>query len=144
MHLAQAGPIPHLPEDGRVVVFGPKLPTATEVAAGARLAVDVEFGRGRTLFALSQGVWDGPYEGTPALPNTGALVRVNGDGTLTTIVGGLDRPTSVEIIKNTAYVVTLTGEIWKIKGIQHDRQGDGDDDRSDDRDRGGDRGGDRD
>ena len=117
IYVAQAGPIPHLPEDGRVVVFGPKSPTATEVAAGARLAVDVEFGPGRTLFALSQGFWDGPFEGTPALPNTGALMRVNGDGALTTVVGVLDRPTSVEIIGNTAYVVTLTGEIWKIDDV---------------------------
>lgn len=117
IYVAQAGPIPHHPEDGRVVVFGPKSTTATEVATGVRLAVDVEFGPGRTLFALSQGFWDGPFEGTPALPNTGALMRVNGDGTLTTVVGGLDRPTSVEIIKNTAYVVTLTGEIWKIDHI---------------------------
>ncbi|MEO7860335.1 MAG: ScyD/ScyE family protein [Nitrospirales bacterium] len=117
IYVAQAGPIPHHPEDGRVVVFGPKSTTATEVAAGARLAVDVEFGRGRTLFALAQGFWDGPFEGTPAQPNTGALMRVNKDSTLTTVVGGLDRPTSVEIIKNTAYVVTLTGEIWKIDNI---------------------------
>lgn len=117
IYVSQAGPIPHKPEDGRVVVFEPKSTTATEVAAGARLAVDVEFGRGRTLYALSQGFWDGPYEGAPAQPNTGALMRVNGDGTLTTVVGGLDRPTSVEIIKNTAYVVTLAGEILKIDNI---------------------------
>ena len=35
-----------------------------------RPAEDGEFGRGRTLFALAQGVWDSPFEGTPALPNT--------------------------------------------------------------------------
>jgi hypothetical protein len=122
--VAQAGPIPHQPEDGRVVVFGPKSTTATEVAAGARLAVDVEFGRGRTLFALSQGFWDGPFEGTPAQPDTGALMRVNGDTTLTTVVGGLDRPTSVEIIENTAYVVSLAGEIWKIDNISAPPYGD--------------------
>jgi hypothetical protein len=124
IYLAQAGPIPHEPEDGRVVVFGPKSTTATEVAAGARLAVDVEFGRGRTLFALSQGVWDGPFEGTPALPNTGALMRVNSDGTFTEILDGLNQPTSVEIIKNTAYVVTLSGEIWKIDNISAPPYGD--------------------
>jgi sugar lactone lactonase YvrE len=84
----------------------------------------VEFGRGGTLFALSQGDWDGPFEGTPALPNTGALMRVNGDGTLTTVVAGLDRPTSVEIIKNTAYVVSLAGEIWKIDNISAPPYGD--------------------
>jgi sugar lactone lactonase YvrE len=124
IYIAQAGPIPHQPDDGRVVVFGPESTTTTEVAAGARLAVDVELGRGRTLFALSQGFWDGPFEGTPAQPDTGALMRVNGDGTLTTVVGGLDRPTSVEIIKNTAYVVTLAGEIWKIDNISAPPYGD--------------------
>jgi len=124
IYVAQAGPIPHEPEDGKVVVFGPKSTTATEVAAGARLAVDVEFGRGRTLFALSQGVWDGPFEGTPALPNTGALMRVNPDGTFTEILDGLNQPTSVEIIKNTAYVVTLTGEVWKIDNISAPPYGD--------------------
>jgi hypothetical protein len=117
IYVAQAGPIPHQPEDGKIVVFGPKSTTAIEIAAGARLAVDVEFGPGRTLFALSQGFWDGPFEGTPALPSTGALMRVNRDGTLTTVVNGLDRPTSVEIINNTAYVVTLNGDVWKIDGI---------------------------
>ena len=117
IYLAQAGPIPHLPQNGKVVTFGLGSSTATEVASGIRLAVDVEFGRGRTLFALSQGFWDGPFEGAPANPNTGALMRVNGDGTLTTVVDGLDRPTSVEIIGNTAYVVTFGGEVWTVDNI---------------------------
>ena len=55
VYMAEAGPVPHLPENGKVVSFGPKSPTATEVASGAPLLVDVEFGRGRTLYALSQG-----------------------------------------------------------------------------------------
>jgi hypothetical protein len=117
IYLAQAGPIPHLPQNGKVVTFGLGSSTATEVASGVRLAVDVEFGRGRTLFALSQGFWDGPFEGAPAEPNTGALLRVNGDGTLTTVADGLDRPTSVEIIQNTAYVVTFGGEVWTVDNI---------------------------
>jgi hypothetical protein len=117
IYVAQAGPIPHKPEDGRVVVFGARSSAETVVAAGAPLLVDVEFGRGRTLFALAQGVWDGPFEGTPALPNTGALVRVDGSGTFTVLAEGLDRPTSLEIINNTAYVVTLGGEIWTIDSI---------------------------
>ena len=29
----------------------------------------------------------------------------------------LDQPTSLEFLGNTAYVVTLTGEIWKIDGV---------------------------
>jgi len=42
---------------------------------------------------------------------------VNGNGGVNVIADDLDRPTSLEIIGNTADVVTLTGEIWKIEGI---------------------------
>ncbi|CAN5891715.1 MAG: ScyD/ScyE family protein [Gemmatimonadetes bacterium] len=117
--LAQAGPIPHEPEDGKVVSFEPDSPIATEVASGAPLLVDVEFGPGGALFALSQGVWDGPFEGAPALPNTGALVRAIADGAFSVVTEGLDRPTSLEFIGNTAYIVTLTGEIWTIDLSHH-------------------------
>ena len=118
IYMAEAGPVPHLPENGKVVSFGPKSTTAvTEVASGSPLLVDVEFGRGRTLYALSQGVGSGGPPGSPALPNTGALVKVNGDGTFTVVTDGLDRPTSLEFIGTTAYVVTLGGEIWKIDGV---------------------------
>jgi hypothetical protein len=78
----------------------------------------VEFGRGRLLYALSQGPGVvGAPPGSPAQPDSGALVEVNGDGTFTIITDGLDRPTSLEFIGNTAYVVTLTGEIWKIDNV---------------------------
>jgi len=121
VYMAEAGPVPHLPQDGKVVKFearGPKAPTATEVASGASLLVDVKFGRGRRLYALSQGPGvPGAPPGSPAQPNTGALVEVNRDGTFTVITDGLDRPTSLEFIGTTAYVVTLTGEIWKIDGV---------------------------
>ena len=117
IYVAQAGPIPHKPEDGRVLAFGAGSSDATVIAAGAPLLVDVEFGRGRTLFALAQGIWDGPFEGAPALPNTGALVQVDGKGALTVVAEGLDRPTSLEIIRNTAYVTTIGGEIWRIDNI---------------------------
>jgi hypothetical protein len=117
VYMAEAGPVPHRPEDGKVVAFGPKSPTATEVASGAPLLVDVEFGPHHRLYALSQGDFSGDPEGSPALPNTGALVKVNRDGTFTVVIDGLDRPSSLEFIGNTAYVVTLTGEIWKIDGV---------------------------
>ena len=117
VYMAEAGPVPHEPENGKVVSFGPKSSTATEVASGAPLLVDVEFGRGRTLYALSQGSFGGGPPGSPAAPNTGSLVKVNGNGTFTVLAGGLDRPTSLEFIGNTAYVVTLTGEIWKFDDV---------------------------
>jgi hypothetical protein len=118
IYMTQAGPIPHLPQDGKVVSFGPTAPTATEVASGASLLVDVEFGRGRRLYALSQGPGvPGAPDGAPAQPNTGALVEVTGDATLLPIVTNIDRPTSLELMGTTAFVVTLTGEIWRISGI---------------------------
>lgn len=118
IYMAEAGPIPHLPADGKIVSFTPRSSTATVVAAGGPLLVDVERGRGATLYGLAQGIWPlGGPAGSPATPNTGQLLRVNGHGTFTVIAGGLNQPTSLEIIKNTAYIVTLGGEIWKIKHI---------------------------
>jgi hypothetical protein len=119
VYVAQAGPLPHLPQDGKIVSFKPKSSNVREVASGARLLVDVEFGPGDRLYGLSQGFWvGGPNDaGSPAQPNTGALEVVNKDGSFSVITDGLDRPTSLEFIKDTAYVVTLTGEIWKIDRV---------------------------
>lgn len=117
VYMAEAGSAPHLPEDGRILAFGPAPTSATVVAAGAPLAVDVKFGRGSTLFGLAQGIWDGAFPGSPALPNTGALLRVEGGGTMSAVAEGLDRPTSFQVIGNAAYVVTLTGEVWRIGDV---------------------------
>lgn len=116
VYLAEAGPVPHLPATGKVVRFTTRHPVAQDVASGARLNVDVEFGPGHRLYALSQGFFTpGHDEGSPANPDTGALLRVNEDGTMTPVVEGLDRPTSLEFIGRTAYVVNLAGEVWKIR-----------------------------
>jgi hypothetical protein len=129
IYMAEAGPVPHLAQNGKVVAFGPKSTTATEVASGAPLLVDVKFGRdrsrrGRSLYALSQGPGvPGAPPGSPAQPNSGALVKVNGDGTLTIITDHLNLPTSLEFIGTTAYVVTLTGEVWKIEGVSQPPDG---------------------
>lgn len=118
IYMAEAGPVPHDAEDGKVVVFRPRSATAREVASGAPLLVDVEFGRGRTLYALSQGIFPpGSPPAFPAKPDTGALVKVNRDGTFSVIKDGLDRPSSLEFIRNTAYIVTLGGEILKIDNV---------------------------
>ncbi len=118
VYMAEAGPVPHLPETGKVVAFGPNDATAAEIASGGRLLVDVEFGRGHSLFALSQGVFEeGNPEGSPASPDTGSLLKVNDDGTFAVVADGLDRPTSLEFIQNDAYIVTIGGEIWKIENV---------------------------
>ena len=115
IYMAEAGAVRHLPEDGKVVKFGPRSSTARPVASGAPLVVDVEFGPGHRLYALSQGHFTpGNPEGAPADPNTGALVRVNRNGTMAPVAANLDRPASLEFIRGTAYVVTLGGDVLKI------------------------------
>ncbi|MDQ1715387.1 MAG: hypothetical protein QOC60_1332 [Frankiaceae bacterium] len=114
--MAEAGPVPHLPENGRIVAISPETSVATQVAAGGRLLVDVEFGPGNRLYALAQGVFPvGNPPGSPAMPNTGQLLSVNRDGTFHVLVSGLDRPTSLEIRGDKAYVVTLPGNVWSIE-----------------------------
>ena len=121
--VAQAGPLPHRPEDGRIVAFGPWSRTAADLAAGAPLLVDVERGSGLDLYALSQGRWDGVAEGSPAHSDTGRLVKLDRRGDLVPVLDGdgnelvLDRPTSLELIGDTAYVVGLTGTIVKIDNL---------------------------
>jgi hypothetical protein len=112
--MAEAGPVPHLPRDGKIVRLRPGSNSVTEVAAGGRLLVDVEFGAGHR-WGLSQGHFTPGHEpGSPADPNTGRLLKVNGDG-FTAVAWHLNQPTSLEIIARNAYVVTLGGEIWKIR-----------------------------
>ncbi len=121
VYLAEAGPVPYSPADGKVVSFPLKTPVAAdvrEVGSGYSLMVDVEFGRCGTLYALSQG--DSPGDvtpGAPALPNSGELLRVKGNGTYSVVTAGLNLPTSVDFLGDTALVVTHNGEIWKIPSV---------------------------
>ena len=125
VYMAQAGPVPHLPQDGKVVAFTAKSPTARDVASGRPLLVDVELGRRYAIYGLAQGIFPvGQAGGSPAAENTGQLLKVNGGGTFTVVVDGLNRPSSVEFLRNTAYVVTLTGEILEIANVFRPRHDD--------------------
>lgn len=118
VYMAEAGPNPHLPQNGKIISFEAKSLSTTELASGAPLLVDVEYGPGGTLFALSQGDFEvGLPDAAPATPYTGSLVKVHEDGTFETITNGLNQPTSLEFIGNTAYVVSLTGEVYKIENV---------------------------
>ena len=119
--VTQMGPIPHVPEDGKVVA----LRAGSEprgVASGASMLIDVERGAGR-LYAVSQGQWDGVGEGSRALPNTGGLLVIGRDGELTPVLDSegdelvLDRPTSVEFLGTTGYVVSVTGDVYRVEGL---------------------------
>ncbi len=91
------------------------------VAAGISMAVDVQRGPGHSLYALSQGQWDptlGPeFAGLPAMAFTGQLLRVNADGSTTVIVDGLLLPTSLHFIGSKAYIVTLAGQVLRVRGV---------------------------
>jgi hypothetical protein len=123
LFMGEAGPVPHLPEDGKVIAITPRSNAPVEIASGAPLVVDVEFGPDHRLYALSQGIWDLPplpsNTGAPASPNTGSLTRVDRHGMLTPVAGPLDRPTSVAFSRRSAFVVTLTGKVLRIDGIGH-------------------------
>jgi hypothetical protein len=114
IYMTEAGPVPHLPQNGKVVAFKPGSEEVTEVASGASLLVGVKFGPDGKLYALSQGPGvPGAPAGSPAQPNSGALVRANSDGTFTFLVDELNLPVSFNFIGSTAYVVTLTGDVLK-------------------------------
>jgi hypothetical protein len=120
--VTQMGPIPHLPEDGKVVaVRSGREPR--EVANGASMLIDVERGPHGKLYGLSQGQWDGVGEGSRADPDTGRLVVVGRHGNLTPVVDRrgrelvLDRPTSVEFVGATAYVLSVTGDVYRVDGL---------------------------
>jgi len=114
VYMAEAGPNPHLPQTGWIVEFGTEHPHPKIVVSGGPLLVDAEFSGG-SLYGLSQGDFPvGSPDGSPAMHNTGSLLKANHDGTFSTIITGLDQPTSVEFIGTSAYVVTLGGEVWKV------------------------------
>jgi hypothetical protein len=121
VYITQLGPIPHEPENGKVVALRSSGPR--EIASGASMLVDVERGPQGKLYALSQGQWDGVGEGSPALHDTGRLLIVERDGSLTPVVDRrgqelvLDRPTSMEFVGNTAYVVSIDGNVYKVADL---------------------------
>lgn len=118
VYMAEAGPTPHLPEDGKLISFVPASPHNKSVASGAPLLVDVEFGFAHRLYALAQGEWAGEGPGTPAKVGTGSLVQANPDGTFAPIVEELNLPSSLEFIGNTAYIVSLAGEVVTVENVK--------------------------
>ena len=120
--VTQMGPIPHVPEDGKVLALR-VFREPSEVASGASMLIDVERGPRGKLYAVAQGQWDGVGEGSRAEPNTGRLLMVGRHGELTPVLDihgqelVLDRPTSLEFVGKTAYVVSVTGDVYRVDGL---------------------------
>jgi hypothetical protein len=120
--ITQMGPIPHEPEDGKVLLLR-RGSDPIEIASGASMLIDVERGPHGKLYAVSQGQWNGVGEGSPAFPDTGRLLIVKRDGSLKPVVDRrgqelvLDRPTSIEFVGDTAYVVSVDGTVYRIANL---------------------------
>jgi len=115
VYTALAGPVPHLPATGQAITYTLRHPHPAVVASGAPLLVDVELDRHHTLYGLAQGHFTPAQDpGAPADPNTGMVMRAD-NGHFVPVVTGLDRPTSFEITGHTAWVTTLTGQLWKAR-----------------------------
>lgn len=122
--VAKFGAVPNPPESGQVLTFGLLNPDVDGpvLASGVPMIVDVEFGPDGKLYALSQGNIAVDVPGAPALPNTGRLLRVLGNGEFKVLVAGLDRPTSLNFVCDDAVVITLPGEVRRFtKVARHPR-----------------------
>jgi hypothetical protein len=120
IYMTELGPVPHNPEDGKVIQFSASSPNPVELASGAPMVLDLAFDCAGRLYGLSQGVFpENGFPGEPALPDTGSIVVADANGAFSPVVQPLNQPTSFAIIKNTgtAYVFTLNGEIWKVENL---------------------------
>lgn len=120
LFVATLGEGPFLPEDGRVYQVGFPTGTLTQIASGVSSLTGLAFGPGGKLYAQSFGDTSDDPNGPPWIPGTGRILKVNGDGTFSTITSGFSLGTTFTFIGDTAYVLNDsvnafgTGEIWKV------------------------------
>lgn len=119
-YVSYLGKGPFLPADGKVVKVNISSGEITEIASGASMLTDVEFGPGGQLYALQFN--DTVAAGAELIaPFTGSLQKVNDDGTLTTLVTGLSFATFMAFDGDTAYIVhwgvTPDGQILKVENF---------------------------
>lgn len=114
---------PFFPDDGKVVSVNLTSGAITELASGASMLTDVEFGPGGQLYAVQFNDTSGAASEEEAFgPFRGSVLRVNNDGTLTKLVTGLSFTTFIEFDGDTAYVANWgispdAGEIVKIENF---------------------------
>jgi hypothetical protein len=105
--VAQAEPTAPPSREGRVVVH-PATGATRPAAGGAPLPVDVERGP-QGLYVLARGAAPG---GSGS--GTGRVLRVGRGAAPETVADGIDRPTSLEIVGGTAYVVGAGGTVHTV------------------------------
>jgi hypothetical protein len=119
IYMGEAGPVEDPGAIGKVISLNRHYHAKRVVASGDPLIVDVEFSKCGRLYALKNGdpVADAPA-GTPAKSDTGAFLRVK-NGEFKTVLDDINLPVSVDFIGRSAYISTLTGEIWRVSNFEN-------------------------
>jgi hypothetical protein len=118
VYVGESGPVPHADETGRVISLNHHYRSERLVASGEPLIVDVESSKCGRLYALSNGE-PTPNAGpaTPAKAGTGTFLRVK-HGDFKVVLDELNLPVSLEFLGKRAYIVSLDGAIWRVKGFE--------------------------
>jgi hypothetical protein len=118
-YVSQIGAFPHTPDSGRVSLLNLGSGALSTVASGVPYIIDVESGPGGNLFAISFGEQpegEGGEDDPPAVPFTGQLLVVGG-GAFAPIVTQLFLPTSLDFIGNSAFIVTINCQVWRVDNV---------------------------
>jgi hypothetical protein len=120
MFVSTLGGFPFAPADGRVYSVGYPTGNLTQIASGFSSLTDVAVSGSGKLYALQFGDASPSPNGPPWIPGSGKVLRVNADGTMTSILERFTFPTSMTFSGDTLYVVSnglsalAPGEIWSI------------------------------
>ncbi|MEX0782293.1 MAG: ScyD/ScyE family protein [Dehalococcoidia bacterium] len=107
-------PAPHTAGSSSLVTIDAATGAVTTVDTGTEL-IGVAFSDGQ-VYVVSMGDEPIDPEGPPAQPFTGTLYRLVG-GQLVPVATGFMLPVSLTIGNNTAYIATLTGEVWRVQNL---------------------------
>lgn len=107
-------PAPHTTGTSSLVAVDAATGAVTTIDTGTEL-IGVDFSSG-TIYVVSMGDEPTDPEGPPAEPFTGTLFRLV-NGQLIPVATGFMLPISLTISNNTAFIATLTGEVWKVENL---------------------------
>ncbi len=114
VYVTQFGPAPHPPGNSFLVSIDAATGVATTIDDGTQL-IGVDFS-GDVVYVVNMGDQAVDPDGPPAKPFTGTLYRLTA-GNLVAVATGFMLPVALNITNNTAYITTLTGEVWKVANL---------------------------
>ena len=114
IYVTQFSAAPHDPGSSSLVSIDAATGVTTTIDTGTQL-IGVDFA-GDVVYVVSMGDQAGETDQAPAKPFTGTLYRLT-DGNLVPIATNFMLPTALTISGNTAFITTLTGEVWKVENL---------------------------